>query len=423
MTGDGSHQPDKNNEWDDVAINKLKIGQYKSSCNTRCSLSFAHALRSDWSGIAYAVLATSTKHEIIIMKSLLSKLCSKKLATALISTAALCAVGANAAITTNQTGTNNGFYYSFWTNGGGSVAMNLGSAGNYSVNWSNAGDFTTGKGWNPGSGHTISYNAGSYSNSGGGSLALYGWTTNPLVEYYVAETGSGLAQGTNMGTYTSDGSTYTIYKHQQVNQPSIQGNSSTFWQYISIRQSPRTAGTITTQNHFNAWASKGMNLGTQNMQIMLTEGWNGSGNSNVTVWEGGTSTGGSSSSASGGGGSTGSINLNSWQPSARSTNLTVWTGGIGGFKVGDWIQFDGVNISGKTQLNFNYASTASGSFKVVLDSYTGTQICTLNYASTGSWNTYNNQACTLNLAGNSGSHKLIVIDTSGSANLGTLTLQ
>ena len=137
-------------------------------------------------------------------------------------------------ITSNQTGTNGGFYYSFWTNGGGSVSMTLGSAGNYSANWNNVGDFTMGKGWNPGSAHTISYNAGSYSNSGGGSLALYGWTTNPLVEYYVAESGSGLAQGTNMGTYTSDGSTYTIYKHQQVNQPSIQGNNSTFWQYISI---------------------------------------------------------------------------------------------------------------------------------------------------------------------------------------------
>jgi endo-1,4-beta-xylanase len=56
-------------------------------------------------------------------------------------------------ITTSQTGTNNGFYYSFWTNGDGTVSYTNGNAGEYSVTWSNenGGDFTCGKGWNPGS--------------------------------------------------------------------------------------------------------------------------------------------------------------------------------------------------------------------------------------------------------------------------------
>ena len=54
-------------------------------------------------------------------------------------------------ITTSQTGTNNGFYYSFWTNGGGTVDYTNGDAGQYSVTWQNDGDFTCGKGWNPGS--------------------------------------------------------------------------------------------------------------------------------------------------------------------------------------------------------------------------------------------------------------------------------
>jgi endo-1,4-beta-xylanase len=82
----------------------------------------------------------------------------------------------------------------------------------------------------------------------------------------------------------SDGSNYNIYKHQQVNQPSIQGGSSTFWQYISVRQSKRTSGTITTANHFNAWKSHGLNLGTFNYQIVSTESYGGgSGSSTVTV--------------------------------------------------------------------------------------------------------------------------------------------
>ena len=61
-------------------------------------------------------------------------------------------LAARQAITSSQTGTNNGYYYSFWTNGAGSVSYSNGAAGQFSVNWANqgGGDFTCGKGWNPG---------------------------------------------------------------------------------------------------------------------------------------------------------------------------------------------------------------------------------------------------------------------------------
>ncbi len=196
---------------------------------------------------------------------------------------------ANAAtqICSPQTGTNGGNYYSFWNNGQGSSCITLNSGTSYSSQWSNIGDWVGGVGWNPGStSRTISY-TGNLSGSGGTALmTLYGWSTNPLVEYYVIDNwiGSPNRAGTYMGQVTSDGGTYDIIEHQQVNQPSIQG-TATFNQYLAIRTSPRSGGgTITFSNFVNAWASHGMNLGSMNYQIMATEAWGGgSGSSSVTI--------------------------------------------------------------------------------------------------------------------------------------------
>jgi len=189
-------------------------------------------------------------------------------------------------ICNSQTGNSGGMYYQMWTNGQGSACMTLNSSNSYSTSWSGVGDFVDGVGWNPGSNQTVSFSGNLSANGGTTLVSLYGWSTNPLVEYYVEEdyVGSPNTSGQYMGQMTSDGGTYNIYEHQQVNQPCITGNNCTFQQYLAIRTSPVSSGTITTQNFFNAWASHGMNLGTMNYQILATEAWGGgSGNDSFTV--------------------------------------------------------------------------------------------------------------------------------------------
>lgn len=95
----------------------------------------------------------------------------------------------------------------------------------------------------------------------------------------------GSAQGSVLGSVTCDGATYDIYKHTQVNQPSIAG-TTTFDQFISNRRTQRSgSGSIDTKCHFDAWAKVGLNLGsTFDYQVLATEGFsNAGGNSQYTI--------------------------------------------------------------------------------------------------------------------------------------------
>ncbi|WP_127567341.1 glycoside hydrolase family 11 protein [Paenibacillus xylaniclasticus] len=198
---------------------------------------------------------------------------------------------ANAAttITSNQTGTHDGYDFELWKDSG-NTSMTLNSGGAFSATWSNINNalFRKGKKFNSTQTHqqigNISINYAATFNPGGNSyLTVYGWTKNSLIEYYIMDNwGTYRPSGTNKGSFSVDGGTYDIYETTRVNQPSIEG-TATFKQYWSIRTAKRSSGTISVSEHFKKWESLGMSLGKLYEVALTVEGFQSNGSADVTT--------------------------------------------------------------------------------------------------------------------------------------------
>jgi hypothetical protein len=215
------------------------------------------------------------------------------------------------------------------------------SGGSGTFSFSNA-VWIGGVGWSSGSGRTINW-SGSCSNCK--FVGIYGWGTNPLVEYYIGRSG-----GTNRGS-SCGGNLYT----KSCNGPNLTGNGP-FTQYNASSNS-RDMGC-----HNNGWNNLGYgtNMGG-GYQVVAAENYNGgsgsatlsSGGGNwYTLWWGSGSVsfncgggGGSTTTTTSGGGSTtttsggGGGNIN-YRLRARSTdgqgrvNLRVDNNTIATFTLG-----------------------------------------------------------------------------------------
>jgi endo-1,4-beta-xylanase len=164
----------------------------------------------------------------------------------------------------------------------------------FKANWNNSGDFLARVGLNLGSNRkfdqfgTLSadYAQTKTGSAGGYSyIGIYGWSVDPLHEYYIIDDWYGSRPsfaGDKIGSVTVDGGAYDILTHTQVNQPAITGGNATFVQFWSLRQTARQCGHISITEHFRAWAAAGLTLGNMVEAKVLVEAGGGVGSIDFT---------------------------------------------------------------------------------------------------------------------------------------------
>jgi hypothetical protein len=194
-----------------------------------------------------------------------------------------------------------GYSYELWAEGTGSGCMTVyRSDAKFSASWTNVEDFLARMGlqFDQTRTHdqigTISADFAERKTGSGGLtyVGVYGWTLNPLREYYIlddwgdvkpAGTASDGTPRTHVGTITVDGDTYDVWKKTRENKPNITGTNQTFDQYFSIRQTARQCGHISVSEHFSKWTSMGLPFGRLVEVTLLVEAQNNSGTLDFTT--------------------------------------------------------------------------------------------------------------------------------------------
>ena len=199
------------------------------------------------------------------------------------------------------------YHYEIWVNQSGAQGANLRYYGNqgggaaFRAEWANSGNYLgrVGYYWGNGGPYTqykniycdFNYTRSGQNTAGNYSyIGIYGWTRNPLVEYYIVEDWFGnqwqsettsvttsTTGGNVVGNFTVDGAIYDIIRNERVRQPSIDG-TQTFTQIFSVRRTPRKCGTISVTEHFKKWEELGLPFGNRMYECkFLVESGGGTG--------------------------------------------------------------------------------------------------------------------------------------------------
>ena len=217
-------------------------------------------------------------------------------ATSVVSAQSFCSnashSGQSVKVTSNKVGSINGIGYELWADSGNNSATFY-DDGSFSCSFSNAKDYLCRSGLSFDSTKTHDQLGHMYAdfklvkqniqNVDYSYIGVYGWSRDPLVEYYVVD--NWLSQwrpgdwvgNKKHGDFIIDGAKYTVYENTRYNAPSIDGNT-TFKQFFSIRQEARDCGTIDITAHILQWEKLGMKLGKMHEAKVLGEaGSNGGG--------------------------------------------------------------------------------------------------------------------------------------------------
>ncbi|RAK79330.1 glycoside hydrolase family 11 protein [Aspergillus fijiensis CBS 313.89] len=188
-------------------------------------------------------------------------------------------------LSTSQDGIDSaGLYYSLYNANGAEVGYTeYPSTGQFELGWNAEVEFLGGKGYKGGSTRSLTWD-GYFTAEGDWTLAIYGWTLDPVTEWYIVEShGSGTpGNGDILGQVYSDGGVYDVYNLPYRNVPEIYGVTD-FDQHWSVRRSHRSTGTVDVSTHFQRWKELGLDPGTPIFQMVTLEGFSGKGYLDFTV--------------------------------------------------------------------------------------------------------------------------------------------